>query len=190
MKQVSLLFESIICSSELNLDWDITPNCYINCELDVRFSRHDFIIYAQNGTEIGTGEIKPYNASEELVDIDRCRIAESCKKQLHQRLLVARSDKELITYGIMISGKQVQLSILKLTNEGKYNYHIIYDKFLPTTKETYAFMDETLMIMIQFVRSMEDSLLNQEEMYNGLILPKFSPFLRPTVYMTKNEETI
>lgn len=190
VKQVALLLEAIIYNSELNLDWDVTPNCFMNCKLDVHFSRHDFIIYTKDGTEVGTGEIKPYQASEALVEIDRCRIAESCKKQLHQRLLAARSKKELYTYGIMINGNQVQLSALQLSDTGEYNYFIIYDNFLPTVKETYAFMEETLVTMIQLVKFMENSLLSLEEMCDELILPDYSSFLKPTVYMVTKEEPI
>lgn len=63
------------------------------------------------------------------MEVDRSRVAESCKRQLHQRLLNARSEKELKTYGILINGKQIQLSILSLSFEGEYNYHIVYDSF-------------------------------------------------------------
>lgn len=85
-----------------------------------------FCMYTADGMEVGTGEIKPYQATDALVEEDRCRIAESCKKQLHQRLSVARSKKELQTYGIMINGTQVQLSTLQLSETDEHNYFIMY----------------------------------------------------------------
>ncbi|KAI9361478.1 hypothetical protein BD770DRAFT_383487 [Pilaira anomala] len=102
------------------------------------------IIITEDGTEIGTGEIKPFKTCEQLIEIDRSRIVESCKRQLHQRLINARSTKELSTYGIFINGEQIQLSVLRLSSEGEYTYYIVYDSFLPTTKETYAFMNKCL----------------------------------------------
>ena len=93
--------------------------------MDVHFTRHDIIIITEDGTEIGTGELKPFNTTDQLVEVDRSRIAESCKRQLHQRLLNARSEKELKTYGILIHGKQIQLSILSLSPEGECNYPIV-----------------------------------------------------------------
>lgn len=190
VQYVALLFESLIINSKLHLNWDVTPNSYTNCELDVHFNRHDFILHTADGMEIGTGEIKPYQATDALVEEDRCRIAESCKKQLHQRLLVARSKNELQTYGIMVNGTKVQLSTLQLSETGEYNYYIIYDAILPTTRDTYAFMEETLVKLVQFVNLMENSLIKPEEMADELILPEYSPFLKPTVYMINKEETM
>jgi hypothetical protein len=73
----------------------VTSNYPIDCKLYVQSTRHDFKIYTQDGTEVAIGEIKLYQAAEALVEIKRCRIAESCKKQLPQRLLAARSKKDL-----------------------------------------------------------------------------------------------
>lgn len=144
IKYVSLLFESVVCSSSLSLDWDVTANCYINCDIEVHFNRHDMIITTEDGTEIGTGEIKPFNTTDQLVEVDRSRVAESCKRQLHQRLLNARSEKELKTYGILINGKQIQLSILSLSSEGEYNYHIVYDNFFTYYKRNICIHERNL----------------------------------------------
>lgn len=48
-------------------------------------------------------------------------------------------------------------------------------------------MNETLMMLIQFVQSMEDSLPGHEEMNDEIILPRFSSVLKPTVYMINEE---
>lgn len=58
----------------------------------------------------------------------------------------------------------------------------MYDGVLPTQKDTYAFMEVTLMKLIQFVNFMESSLIDAEEMLNELILPTYSSFLRPTTW--------
>ncbi|KAI7907443.1 uncharacterized protein BX663DRAFT_425468, partial [Cokeromyces recurvatus] len=109
---------------------------------------------------------------------------------LHQRLLDTRSKKELYTYGITINGNQIQLSALQLSDTGEYSYYLIYNSFLPTAKETYVFMEETLTTMIQFVGFMENSLLSPEEMCDELILPDYSSSLKPTVYMVTKEKAI
>lgn len=86
IKHVAFLIEAVVNSSRLHLEWDATPNCYLNCDLNIQHCRHDLILYAKDGTEIATGEVKPCNASDILVEMDKIRIAESMKKQLHQRL--------------------------------------------------------------------------------------------------------
>jgi hypothetical protein len=80
VKQVCYIFESIINNSILHIEWDITSNVYQYCPFKVKLCRHDFILTTSDGTEVGTGEIKPWNASDESVEVDRSRIAESLKK--------------------------------------------------------------------------------------------------------------
>ena len=56
------------------------------------------------GIEVGCGEVKPPKKSKELIDIDRARIAEICKRQLHLRLQISSSTKEHCTFGILVGG--------------------------------------------------------------------------------------
>lgn len=58
-----------------------------------------------DGIEIGVIEIKPFNTPSEVVEEDRIRLAEISKKMLHKNILVAKSEKELVTFAIMIAGK-------------------------------------------------------------------------------------
>ncbi|EPB92768.1 hypothetical protein HMPREF1544_00497, partial [Mucor circinelloides 1006PhL] len=47
--------------------------------------RPDCLIITHNGIEVGTIEIKPLDTRKELVDADKCSVAEICKRQLHLR---------------------------------------------------------------------------------------------------------
>lgn len=70
------------------------------------FCEYDFIIIDKYGDEIGTCEVKPPNSgSTAEVENDICRIAVSTKRQLHKRIMHARSEGEIITFGLMFNGK-------------------------------------------------------------------------------------
>jgi hypothetical protein len=45
------------------------------------------------------------NTCNELINIDKAKVAELCKRQLHLRLKTAKLTKELVTFGITITGK-------------------------------------------------------------------------------------
>lgn len=53
---------------------------------------------------MGYGKVKPPKKSKELIDIDRARIAEICKRQLHLHLQVSSFTKEHSTFGILAEG--------------------------------------------------------------------------------------
>lgn len=54
--------------------------------------------------EVGTCEVKPPGSSETEIENDICRIGESTKRQLHRRIMRAKSEDEIITFGIMFNG--------------------------------------------------------------------------------------
>jgi hypothetical protein len=87
----------------------------------------------------------------------------------------------------MINGDNIQLSTLHLSVEGEYECKIVYEAVLATSYNIYAFMEETLEILIQFICMAEDSLIEPEEMNNDLILSKYSKLLKRTVYMIADE---
>ncbi|CAO3644240.1 unnamed protein product [Mucor hiemalis] len=116
-----------------------------------------------HGTEVGTGEVKPGQTPEKLSEIDRCRIAESCKRQLHQRLFSARSTKGLQTYGTMIRGNVIKCTALQLWDTGDYKHLRFYG----------SNVDEVDSVRKFFWRVCRS--------------PIYSSFLRPTVYMIKAE---
>lgn len=67
-------------------------------------ARPDIIMICCEGIEVGCGEVKPPKKCRELIDIDRSRIAEICKRQLHLRLQTSSSTKEHCTFGILAGG--------------------------------------------------------------------------------------
>ena len=66
--------------------------------------RPDTLITTNKGVEVGTVEIKPLNTSKELIEIDTCKIAEICKRQIHIRMKEATTEKELASFGVIVSG--------------------------------------------------------------------------------------
>lgn len=86
--------------------------------------KHYAIIYSNTGAEIGTIEITIVDAVDSLVEEDKYRIAESLKKQLHKRLLHARQEKELITFGAMFYENKFEFSIMEFTENAKYDYTV------------------------------------------------------------------
>ncbi|KAI9255867.1 hypothetical protein EDC94DRAFT_661858 [Helicostylum pulchrum] len=73
---------------------EITSNVYSRCQLPIVFCEHDFIIVDRYGIELGTCEFKPPGSSVVEVENDICRIGESTKRQLHRRIMQAKSEKE------------------------------------------------------------------------------------------------
>lgn len=67
--------------------------------------RPDVIIICCSGIEVGCGEVKPPGKGNGLINKDRARIAEICKRQLHLRLKNATFGRELVTFGILLAGK-------------------------------------------------------------------------------------
>lgn len=79
---------------------EVTSNIFVNCQLPIVLCEHDFIIVDQYGMEVGTCEVKPPGASLANVENDICRIAESTKRQFHRRIMQAKSEREIMTFGI------------------------------------------------------------------------------------------
>ncbi|CEP16579.1 hypothetical protein [Parasitella parasitica] len=87
-------------------DWDTTSLAVKEIRQGYTAFRPDCLIITHNGVEVGTIEIKPLDTCKELVDVDVCRVAEICKRQLHMRMKVAKSTKEFATFGIIVAGKR------------------------------------------------------------------------------------
>lgn len=49
------------------------------------------------------GEVKDCNASKEEVEVDHIRVCESTKGNLHERMYVARTEREFFSYGIIMA---------------------------------------------------------------------------------------
>lgn len=67
-------------------------------------TRPDIIMICYEGIEVVCGEVNPPKKSKELIDIDRARIAEICKRQLHLRFQISSSTKEHCAFGILVGG--------------------------------------------------------------------------------------
>ncbi|CAO3611251.1 unnamed protein product [Mucor hiemalis] len=121
VKHVSSILQNIFAMDDrLSIDWDTTSFAVKEIPRGYSSFRPDCIIITYKGEEVGTAEIKPLGTSKNLVDTDVCKIAEICKRKLHLRMEAAKSAKEFKTFGIMISGRQVNFSSLKFdvaTNE-------------------------------------------------------------------------
>lgn len=85
-------------------DREITSNVYSRCKLPIVFCEHDFIIVDRYGMELGTCEVKLPGSSVVEVENYICRIGESTKRQLHRKIMQAKSEKKIVTFGIMFSG--------------------------------------------------------------------------------------
>ncbi|KAF1802056.1 hypothetical protein FB192DRAFT_1446851 [Mucor lusitanicus] len=65
-------------------DWDTTSLAVKEIRKGYTAFRPDCLVITHKGVEVGTIEIKPLsNTCKELVDIDVCKVAEICKRQLH-----------------------------------------------------------------------------------------------------------
>ncbi|CAO3611263.1 unnamed protein product [Mucor hiemalis] len=136
----------------LSIDWDTTSFAVKEIPLGYSSFRPDCIIITHNGEEVGTVEINPLDTSKNLVDTDVCKIAEICKHQLHLRMKVAKSTKEFKTFGLLISGRQVNFSSLKFdvaTNEYVFVQH--GEVSLPSFESTTNTMDKFLEATYAFV---------------------------------------
>ncbi|KAI8364909.1 hypothetical protein BD560DRAFT_332919, partial [Blakeslea trispora] len=111
IKFASVLVQNTFASSEqISIDWDTSSFCLME-DIPRTFvtTRPDIIMICHKGIEVGCGEVTPAKKAKELIEIDRARIAEICKRQLHLRLQVSSSPKEHCTFGILFGGmKQIQ----------------------------------------------------------------------------------
>jgi hypothetical protein len=131
--------------------------------------RPDCIIITYNGVEVGTIEIKPLDKCNELVSVDKCKVAEICKRQLHLRMRIARTTKEFVTFGMLVAGrryimfipcsfsncflipclgKRVFFNSLRLDANGIYKYvqhdEVVLPSFASTTTNMEAFLESIL----------------------------------------------
>ncbi|KAI9022896.1 hypothetical protein CLU79DRAFT_701956 [Phycomyces nitens] len=97
--------------------------------------------------EIGVVEIKPFNTPAEKVEEDRVRLAEISKKMLHKRILAAKSEKELVTFAIMIS---VIPSGGGMKHANKYTFQLVKKSILPTFPSTFSNISLSLESLTHF----------------------------------------
>ncbi|GAA5813562.1 hypothetical protein MFLAVUS_007044 [Mucor flavus] len=152
--------------------------------------RPDCLIITRNGVEVGAIEIKPLDTCKELVDVDVCRVAEICKRQLHLRMKVARSTKELATFGIIVTGKHVFFNSLRLdTVDGTYKYFQHGQVSLPIFESTVTDMEVFLESFLSFKECIKESLASEEEEEElPNLFDEYSHFIKPTIALKDNKE--
>ncbi|KAI8380277.1 hypothetical protein BD560DRAFT_457920 [Blakeslea trispora] len=108
VKFVSVLLENTFSASKnLHIDWDTLSVCSKEKTANYfKADRPDVVVICNNGLEVGCGQAKPPKKSRELINVDRARIAELNKRQVHLRLKEAKSSKQLRTFGILVTGKR------------------------------------------------------------------------------------
>lgn len=118
--------QNIFCGiGDITIDWDTMSIAMKDTVAEIfKTTRPDIILVCKRGVEVGCGEIKPPGKVKELIDIDRARIAEICKRQLHVRMKAAKNKKEHVTFGLMLAGNMFELRRLQYV-EGKYDYSFL-----------------------------------------------------------------
>ncbi|KAG1169876.1 hypothetical protein G6F46_003049 [Rhizopus delemar] len=126
VKYGSILLQNTFSGiSDISVDWDTTSAALKESVPDIFKSiRPDLIVICAKGVEVGCGELKPFGKAKELIEIDRARIGEVCKRQLHVRMWKSKSMKEHVTFGILLAGYQLELIKLKFNN-GEYEYSLL-----------------------------------------------------------------
>lgn len=158
--------------------WDTLPIDYYDISTEMK--RESITICSNFGEEIGFGEIEPLNTPLDVLEEDRCRIAENLKKQLHRRMKGAVNVTELQTFGILVYGETVELSIMKF-EDGRYKYCIFKTLVIPTTPNTYKHMEQSLSFLLGFFDQMERSINGQRLEGTTQLFEEFKPTLRPTI---------
>ncbi|KAL7319935.1 hypothetical protein PS15m_003010 [Mucor circinelloides] len=151
-------------------------------------TRPDIIIICYKGIEVGCGEVRPPKKTKELIEIDRARIAEICKRQLHLlRLHVSSSTKEdYCTFGILFGGMTMEFSKLQF-EAGKYDYSILKTIDIPDPNQSDdGSVEKTLEDMHSFKKMIEESLPAEEEEQSSFAFDQYSEVLKSTVRFLKS----
>lgn len=102
------------------------------------------------GQEIGCGEIKTKGTSLSLLEEDRARIAEIMKRQLHVRIMKAKSEKEFITFGIFIYDIRMDVYVMRFSKKSGYQLYLLQTITLPTTPTSYSNIDISLAFLLAY----------------------------------------
>ncbi|CAO3689122.1 unnamed protein product [Rhizopus stolonifer] len=100
-------------------------------DIDNESLRPDIIFYPQQQeevVEVGCGEVKKPDVSQDLLDKDKTRVLEMMKCQLHLHLCRAKKEYEAVTFGVLVQGTTVI-----------YMYHEEQPLTLSTTYHSYTY---------------------------------------------------
>lgn len=154
---------NLLCSNESNLfvKWDSISNVFKNSKItDKKFYRPDVTFYSSGLTvELGNAEIKPKRACKNLVDLDRIKVLEVAKRQLHLRLKNSKSPEELYTFAMLIHGENIEQYVVYFKN-GFYGYTLMSKFLFPTSKETVPLIDNALELLLGFKMKMKNSIVD------------------------------
>lgn len=119
---------------------------------DKRFCRPYAIFFTKNDSgviiEIGNVEIEPKKAAKCLVDIDRTKMLEVAKRQLHLRPKTAKSPEELYTFAMLVHGNKFELYVVYF-KDGFCGYNNI-SKFDFPCQNSISLIDNTLDLLPSF----------------------------------------
>jgi hypothetical protein len=166
VKHVSGLLEDInhMSNAKFMLSWYRTPDTALT-------------FFAEGDLHVGCGLIKYIDApgSEEC----RRLLPEKLKRLLHKRLKMATHQDELVTFGMLILGKEMELSVMQLV-EDKYIYQVVKRLNLPTMPDTYESMQETVECLLGFFGEISKTVRvhnpNDQTLYST-----YKPILKPTL---------
>ncbi|CEG70879.1 hypothetical protein RMATCC62417_06699 [Rhizopus microsporus] len=180
-----ILQNAFAASLALAIDWD-TLSFATKGRIPTTFKtdRPDVIIICCCGVEVGCGEVKPPGKGKALVDKNRARIAELCKRQLHARLKHATSAREQSTFGVLIAGMSLELTKLQFNNDN-YFYSVLKSIELPRRSQWYSNIEAYFETLFSFKVLIEQS-LGEEDNGNQLsIYDQCSGLLNPTARFLK-----
>lgn len=102
---------------------------------------------------------------------------------------VARSVKEFVTFGIIVAGKKVIFTSLKLSDDGKYTYLQHGEVCLPTFRSTTGDMEAFLKSFLSFKEMMKDSLASEGEKRSTNLFDRYSHLIKPTIALKQEKES-
>ncbi|CAO3702666.1 unnamed protein product [Rhizopus stolonifer] len=157
---------------------------------------------AIDGMEIGIVEIKPFNTPSEKVEEDRVRLAEISKKMLHKRILAAKSEKELVTFAIMIAGIDIEYFVHEykpqestaangdgIDNAKRYTFRLLKKSVLPTLPNTFSHMSLSLESLAYYKKMIVKSIASTFDVEKPYLYSDNYKQFEPTVTLLKlNDE--
>ncbi|KAI7867049.1 hypothetical protein BDF14DRAFT_1727253 [Spinellus fusiger] len=186
-------------NDKLVVYWDTPLNIYTNSNMKIQKRQTtDAKFKTIDGMEIGVVEIKPFNTPTEKVEEDRVRLAEISKKMLHKRILAAKSEKELVTFAVMIAGIDIEYFVHeyrpqestvatrdRIDNAKKYTFRLLKNSILPTTPNTFSHMSLSLESLAHYKKMMVKSIASASDIEKPYLYSNNHKEFEPTITLLK-----
>ncbi|KAI8982360.1 hypothetical protein BDF20DRAFT_938360 [Mycotypha africana] len=178
-------------NDKLVVYWDTPLDLYKNSNMKIQKRQTpDAKFKTIDGIEIGVVEIKPFNTPTEKIEEDRVRLAEISKKMLHRRVLAAKSERELITFAVMIAGNEIEYFVHKYklqesTSSSLYTFQLLKKSVLPTFPNTYSHMLLSLEFLSHYKKMMVDSIALASDVKKPYLYADSHKDFMPTVTLLK-----